>query len=95
MKQSIVALSVLACLSPTAWSQSKKVNFDFGWKFMEQDVAGAQAASFDDTKWQSVDLPHDWDIFHAPNADAPTGNGGGYFPGGTGWYRKQVKDTDL
>ena len=95
MKLSIVALSVLACLSSTAWSQSKKVNFDFGWKFMEQDVAGAQAASFDDTKWQSVDLPHDWDIFHAPNADAPTGNGGGYFPGGTGWYRKQVKDTDL
>ena len=95
MKQSIVALSVLACLSSTAWSQSKKVNFDFGWKFMEQDVAGAQAASFDDSKWQSVDLPHDWDIFHAPNADAPTGNGGGYFPGGTGWYRKQVKDTDL
>lgn len=95
MKQSIVALSVLACLSSTAWSQSKKVNFDFGWKFMEQDVAGAQAASFDDTKWQSVDLPHDWDIHHAPNADAPTGNGGGYFPGGTGWYRKQVKDTDL
>ena len=95
MKQSIVALSVLACLSSIAWSQSKKVNFDFGWKFMEQDVAGAQAASFDDTKWQSVDLPHDWDIFHAPSADAPTGNGGGYFPGGTGWYRKQVKDTDL
>ncbi len=95
MKLSIVALSVLACLSSTAWSQSKKVNFDFGWKFMEQDVAGAQAASFDDTKWQSVDLPHDWDIFHAPYADAPTGNGGGYFPGGTGWYRKQVKDTDL
>ena len=95
MKQSIVALSVLACLSSTAWSQSKKVNFDFGWKFMEQDVAGAQTASFDDTKWQSVDLPHDWDIHHAPNADAPTGNGGGYFPGGTGWYRKQVKDTDL
>ena len=95
MKQSIVALSVLASLSSTAWSQSKKVNFDFGWKFMEQDVAGAQAASFDDTKWQSVDLPHDWDIHHAPNADAPTGNGGGYFPGGTGWYRKQVKDTDL
>ena len=95
MKLSIVALSVLACLSSTAWSQSKKVNFDFGWKFMEQDVAGTQATSFDDTKWQSVDLPHDWDIFHAPNADAPTGNGGGYFPGGTGWYRKQVKDTDL
>lgn len=95
MKLSIVALSVLACLSSTAWSQSKKVNFDFGWKFMEQDVAGAQAASFDDTKWQNIDLPHDWDIFHAPYADAPTGNGGGYFPGGTGWYRKQVKDTDL
>ena len=95
MKQSIVALSVLACLSSTAWSQSKKVNFDFGWKFMEQDVAGAQAASFDDTKWQNIDLPHDWDIFHAPYADAPTGNGGGYYPGGTGWYRKQINDTDL
>lgn len=62
---------------------------------MEKDVADAQLAKFDDSKWQRIDLPHDWDIYHAPKADVPTGNGGGYYPAGIGWYRKTFKDTDL
>lgn len=64
-------------------------------KFAEQEVSGAEASVFDDSQWQRVDLPHDWDIYHAPKADGATKWGGGYFPGGIGWYRKQVKDTDL
>ena len=27
--------------------------FDFGWKFYEGDVKGAQAVDFDDSKWQN------------------------------------------
>lgn len=91
MKKRILTLfTALACFASTLSAQSKKQSFDFGWKFMEQDLPSAQTTTFDDSKWQNIDLPHDWDIYHAPSADAPTDNGGGYFPGGTGWYRKEV-----
>ena len=96
MKRFLVAISLLLGLAyvPAA-AQSKTTCLDFGWKFIEQNVSEGHLTALDDSKWQSVNLPHDWDIFHKPSADAPTGNGGGYFPGGTGWYRKQIKDTEL
>lgn len=81
--------AVFVCLSFwTVWAQSDKECFDFDWKFLEGDVKTALLPSFDDKDWQSVDLPHDWDIFHSPKADNPTDGGGGYYPGGIGWYRK-------
>lgn len=95
MKRLIITLGVVTCITTPTWGQSKVQNFNFGWKFIEQDVKEAQLPSYNDGKWTRVNLPHDWDIYHSPKADAPTENGGGYYPGGIGWYRKQVKDTDL
>ena len=95
MKRLIITLGVFAGMTTPIWGQSKAQNFDFGWKFIEQDVKEAQLPSYNDGKWTRVNLPHDWDIYHSPKADAPTENGGGYYPGGIGWYRKQVRDTDL
>lgn len=95
MKRLIITLGVFAGMTTPIWGQSKVQNFDFGWKFIEQDGKEAQLPSCNDGKWTRVNLPHDWDIYHSPKADAPTENGGGYYPGGIGWYRKQVRDTDL
>ena len=50
--------------------------FDFGWTFSQNG------------KSITVNLPHDWDIYHAPAADGATKTGGGYFPGGKGTYTK-------
>lgn len=75
-------------------AQSTKQNFDFGWKFLEKDTSNAADPKYDDKGWMSVDLPHDWDIFHAPAIDAATGNDGGYYPGGIGWYRKSFKSPN-
>ena len=86
MKRLLTAVLLFACL--VAKGQNTSSLFDFGWKFMEKDVEGAQSPSFNDKDWQRVDLPHDWDIQHAPYAEAPMGNDGGYYPGGIGWYRK-------
>ena len=61
---------------------------DAGWKFILADPAGAEAPSFADASWRSVDLPHDWSIESKPDAKNPSGAGGGFFPGGIGWYRK-------
>lgn len=90
MNKSLFITISIFLLAITADAQSLKQCFDFNWKFMEKDVA-AQQTTFNDKEWKSVDLPHDWDIFHAPSLDAPTGNDGGYYPGGTGWYRKSFK----
>jgi beta-galactosidase len=61
---------------------------DASWKFLLGDPAGAEAPFFADASWRSVDLPHDWSIESAPDQKNLTGAGGGFFPGGIGWYRK-------
>jgi beta-galactosidase len=34
------------------------MNFDLNWKFLREDVAGAEAPAFDDSKWATVSTPH-------------------------------------
>ena len=54
--------------------------FDFGWQFTHNGTT------------QTVDLPHDWDIFEGPNSgQGVTGTGGGWFEAGKGEYRKTFK----
>ena len=65
-----------------------KANFDAGWRFHLGDVPKAEAPAFDDHKWRTLDLPHDWSIEGAYRLDNPSGHQGGLLPGGIGWYRK-------
>ena len=60
----------------------------------------AQGQTLFDDNWQftrngktiTVNLPHDWDIYEGPNpATGATKEGGGWFPGGIGEYRKTFK----
>jgi beta-galactosidase len=57
-----------------------------GWKFAKGNPENASAVDFDDTRWRSVDLPHDWSVEgpYSPHLASATG----YLPGGIGWYRK-------
>lgn len=34
-----------------------------GWTFHRGDVPGAEAASYDDSQWEPVSVPHDWAIY--------------------------------
>lgn len=74
--------------------------FDDGWKFYKGNVAGAEATTFNDASWRSVDLPHDWSIERLPNQkpgevvgpfakSSPGATATGYTIGGTAWYRKR------
>ena len=69
-------------------ARSTTVSFDTAWKFHLGDVSGAQATTFDDSSWTSLDVPHDWSISLSFTQNSPAGGGGGYLNGGTGWYRK-------
>ena len=65
--------------------------FDADWKFFQGDPPNASANNFDDKSWRSLDLPHDWSIEGAIELKNPMRAAGGYFPSGTGWYRKTFK----
>src|SRR4051812_2661004 len=84
------ALLLLLAATPVV-AQRQRLSMDPDWRFTLGDPAGAEQPSFDDRKWRSVDLPHDWSIEGTPEQSAPGGGGVGYFPGGTGWYRKTFR----
>ncbi len=66
------------------WDTS--INFD--WKFSKGDIPESINPDFNDSLWESVDLPHDWAIsgpFDSPESAGHTGK----LPWkGEGWYRK-------
>jgi beta-galactosidase len=72
-------------------SARTKYNFNANWKFTKGDIAGAQDASFDDSKWQTVSTPHTMnedDSFRVI-IDHSGGDRGTYK--GISWYRKHFK----
>lgn len=74
--------------------------FDADWKFHRGDVKAASKVHFDDSKWQEVDLPHDWSIMKLDGQNGETvigpfskdesqgGPSTGQVVGGISWYRK-------
>ncbi len=62
---------------------------DYNWKFIQSDIKEAEKPDFDDTKWRTLNLPHDWSIEGEFKEDAITKGRGGYLPTGIGWYRKR------
>jgi beta-galactosidase len=53
---------------------------DSNWRFIRQDVSGAQNPTFDDSAWTNLNLPHTWN-----NLDGQ--DGGNNYYRGIGWYR--------
>lgn len=96
-------LSILVALSlsiPAVWAapersasaqvqikNERRIRFTADWRFFKGEAAGAEASDFNDGKWRTLSLPHDWaiegpfDKIHDPNT-------GGLPISGTGWYRK-------
>ncbi|MDO6518705.1 glycoside hydrolase family 2 TIM barrel-domain containing protein [Zobellia uliginosa] len=88
---SMFALSFYNCANSNelAVKPREKIKFDFDWKFKKGDFPGADKAVFNDTDWETLDLPHDWSMAGPFKKDNPSGNVGAYAPGGIGWYRKK------
>jgi beta-galactosidase len=87
MRTALFFVAALLAETPAA-TAGARVPFDAGWRFALGDPPGAEAGSFDDSGWTSIDVPHDWSIRFAPDASTPSGNAGGYYPTGIGWYRR-------
>ena len=84
-------------------------SLDFGWKFHLGDVDGAASASYQDSHWRTVNLPHDFQIeqpWVAPAADEKADNDDpaaniksrlssrAFKEMGRGWYRLHLTPAD-
>ncbi len=57
------------------------------WKFCRGECPGAEQQDYDDVRWETVCVPHDWSIEGSFREDEAAGGSGGYLPTGIGWYR--------
>lgn len=89
----IILLELLVCTlvqAQVSFGEAKK--FNENWLFSLSDDSLGASASYDDSKWRKLDLPHDWSVEGqlSPSLASCTG----YLPGGIGWYRKHFQVTD-
>jgi beta-galactosidase len=88
----VLTIILINLFSINVWSAQRDTRqhllMDFNWKFLQSDTNGAEKQDFDDTKWRTLNLPHDWSIEGEFKEDAATKGAGGYLPTGIGWYRK-------
>lgn len=86
----ILMIGLLGCspsvqeLDVSQWDH----DINFNWKFSKGDLSEAKEPTYDDSDWESVDLPHDWAI-SGPFGPLESNGGTGKLPWqGEGWYRK-------
>lgn len=51
------------CLVLNLHAQRSEYLLEKGWKFTKVEVSNAEMPAFNDAKWETVDIPHDWAIF--------------------------------
>ena len=92
MKKLIVILIVSSLSLSLASGQlacGEPLKINDGWKFIKGDPKEASSPDYDDSRWQTLDLPHDWSVEgpYSPSLASATG----YLPGGIAWYRKKIE----
>ena len=106
-RTAVLVLSAFCAIAQlmAADSPRKVDNLNFEWRFHSGDIQGAEAVSFDDSQWQTVDVPHDFQISQPwvpPAKDEKADNSDGasnvksrlssraFKEMGIGWYRKTI-----
>jgi beta-galactosidase len=72
-------------------SPRQKLNFNLNWKFIKQDVPGADAPAFDDSTWSTISTPHTYNDTDTFNKIISHGGGQAGAYSGLAWYRKHFK----
>jgi beta-galactosidase len=67
------------------------LNFNHDWRFIREDVPGAEAPAFDDAKWITVATPHSFNDVDSFRKLISHGGGDGGTYKGLSWYRKHFK----
>jgi beta-galactosidase len=69
-------------------SPRARINFNLNWKFIREDVAGAEASDFNDSHWSTISTPHSFnDVDSFRKIISHSGGDLGTYKG-LSWYRK-------
>src|SRR5436190_4240390 len=79
----LVCLCLLTSGCTFSRAPRKDIAINDGWRFVKQDIDGAEATSFNDAKWPKISLPHTWNATDGQN-------GGNDYYRGPGWYRRTL-----
>ena len=63
LKIKTLLLSVFLFGSISLYAQRHEQIMEKNWKFIQKDISDAFREDFDDTRWQTVTIPHDWAIY--------------------------------
>ena len=63
MKRMICLVCTALSVATAAVAQRSEILLEKNWRFTKGDVPEAVETSFDDSRWESVTIPHDWAIF--------------------------------
>ncbi len=64
MRRIITLLITIISISTSLYAQQREeILLDKGWRFTRDDSEAFSSVGFDDSKWQSVSVPHDWAIY--------------------------------
>lgn len=91
MRILIACIILFQFTSATIWGQVSFGNpekIDDDWKFTLGDIENGFSPDLDDSKWRTLDLPHDWSVEGTLDPDLASATG--YLPGGIAWYRKSL-----
>lgn len=103
----LIFCAVMALLPAVAAGDASRIveTLNFDWRFHAGDAAGAERPDYDDSAWQVVTVPHDFQISQpwvapekgekADNSDAASNvksrlSSRGFKEMGIGWYRKTI-----
>jgi beta-galactosidase len=75
---------------PSVAAERRTTPLTDGWRFVQADPEQAETATFDDSHWAAVSVPHDWAIAGPFDLQARAGGAGGFLPTGVAWYRKTL-----
>jgi len=63
----VIALTIITLVEASFQSvmaqETEVINLKEGWKFHKGEAESAYQSDFNDSKWQSVEVPHDWAIY--------------------------------
>lgn len=83
----ILVLATSYTTSAAIVTANQVIPLNDNWKFYRGDIPDAQLLTIDDSRWETVVLPHTWN-----NLDGQDGNG--YYRG-AGWYRTRIHNLNI
>ena len=63
MRRLVMLLVAMFALTTSLYAQRTEQLLDKGWRFTREDSEEFSQVGYNDSKWQSVTIPHDWAIY--------------------------------